>query len=105
MRFEPTGGLVVQSDNFAVNNRIMNGECRDRVVYFREFAAQILIVSGGIRISLPLRSAYGAVTVGLNFVDPIFREVESTSIACIGAAKPGTGAVGILAETSETLNG
>ena len=28
--------------------------------------------------------------------------IESTSIACIGATKPGTGAVGILAETLET---
>jgi hypothetical protein len=48
---------------------------------------------------------YGSVTIELNFVDPSPGRIESTSTACIGATKPGTGAMGIFPGTSETSNG
>jgi hypothetical protein len=57
--------LIVQGDDFAVNDGILNIEDGNRVLYFREFAAQILI-----RVSLPPRSAKSAVTVEFDFVDP-----------------------------------
>jgi hypothetical protein len=46
-----------------------------------------------------------SVTIELNFVDPSPGRIESTSTACIGATKPGTGAMGIFPGTSETSNG
>jgi hypothetical protein len=38
--------LIVQCDDFAINDGILNIKGGDRVFYLRELAAQILFVSG-----------------------------------------------------------
>jgi hypothetical protein len=61
--------FVVQRDNFAVNDRVLDVECGDRISYFRELLSKILLV--------PRQDPSG---------------IEATSCAFIGSTKSGRGA-------------